>query len=212
MRPGKWVLGLFAAGFVVALAVVAWRQWPASAPPVGLAVPAQPAPTVKHTPKRSVPIKGGQVRVYAPEAKARLSMPWLKDDPAKQVLAAHQVPADDHPQTVTTVIDTGTGDSQTYVTRDPLPWFAWDMRGEAGIYAGLKNGEPAVRLEVRQGVFQIKALHFGGIGSVDMSRSPAAGAVPRDTVHSGHISPAGQPLAGPIGADWFIGAGVWASW
>lgn len=147
-----------------------------------------PAPPVKRTPKRSVPVKGGQVRVYAPEAKARLSMPWLKDDPAKQVLAAHQVPADDHPRTVTTVIDTDTGDSQTYVTRDPLPWFAWDLRGEAGVYAGLKNGEPAARLEVRQGLFQVKVLHFGGIGSVD------------------------QPLSGPLGADWFVGAGVWGYW
>lgn len=179
-------VGLFILGYMLGKSDAAEDL--SAKPPVGLAVPAKLSPALKKTEKQSVPVKGGQVRVYAPEAKVRLSMPWLTDNPAKQVLAAHQVAADDHPQTVTTVLDTDTGDSQTYVTRDPLPWLARDARGEAGIYLGYKNGEPAARLLARQGVFQVKALHFGVLGSVD------------------------QPLSGPIEADWFAGAGVWARW
>ncbi|MEW6314155.1 MAG: hypothetical protein AB1513_08975, partial [Pseudomonadota bacterium] len=107
------------------------------------------------------------------------------------VLESSQVPADDHPQTVTTVIDTETGETETYVKRDPLPWFAWDTHGEAGIYAGLARGSPALRLEARQGIFAVKALHAGVIASYDQLLAPS-------------------PFA-PQGAG-FVGVGVWMKW
>ncbi|MFZ5531479.1 MAG: hypothetical protein ACOY4U_10595, partial [Pseudomonadota bacterium] len=137
------------------------------------------------------PIKTRVIRTYAPPAKRDLRLPEVvQADAAKQVLESSQVPAVDHPQTVTTVIDTETGETETYVKRDPLPWFAWDAHGEAGIYAGLAHGGPALRLEVRQGVFAVKALHVGAIASYDQPLTPSPGE----------------------GAAGFIGVGVWMKW
>lgn len=156
---------------------------------VGLNVIATPAPEVKKLPKVSKPIKSKTVKVYPAAVKNAIKLPQIiQDNHALDVIASNQVPADDHPQTITTLINTETGESQTFVKRDPLPWLALDPHGEAGLYMGVKNGEPTARLEVKQGAFKVKALHFGLIGSVD------------------------QPLSGAQGTDYFIGTGVWARW
>lgn len=158
-------------------------------PAVGVQVIATPAKEVKSIPKARAIIKNGSVSVYASPAKVDLKLPdAIKDDPLQHVLASNQVTADDHPQTITTVINSDTGESQTFVRRDPLPWLAWDDHGELGIYAGIKNGTPAARLEAKQGIFQVKAVHFGAIGSVD------------------------QPLQGPLQPDYYIGVGAWYRW
>lgn len=158
-------------------------------PPVGLNVVATPAPAVKKVPVVDKPIKTKTVKVYLPTVKKSVNLPeTIQDNPVLDVIASNQVPADDHPQTVTTVINTDTGESQTFVKRDPLPWLALDSRGEAGLYMGVKNGQPTARLEVKQGVFQVKALHFGVVGTVD------------------------QPINGAADPNYFVGAGVWARW
>lgn len=159
--------------------------------PVNVSVPATAAPEIKATPTKPVAIKA-PLRVYAggPGLKAKLRLPQpVIDDTARQVIAASQVRADDHPQTVTTVINTDTGASETFVKRDPLPWLAWDTRGEVGMYLGLKNGGAAVRIEARQGLVQVKALHVGVTASLDQSLGGAAG-----------------------GMDSFVGVGVWTRW
>lgn len=175
---------------VLILAATVWLlRDPEPAVPVGLQVPATPAPEVKRVPKVEKPIKAKTVKVYPAAIKNKLKLPEVvQDDPALDVIASHQVKADDHPQTVTTLINTETGESETYVKRDPLPWMAWDDRGEAGVILGLKNGEPAVRLEARQNLFQVKAVHFGGYGSVE------------------------QNLNGAHESDWMIGVGAWYRW
>lgn len=160
-------------------------------PPVNLSVPAAPAREVKAAPKIPVAVKS-PVKVYAGGAqlKTKLRLPQaVVDDGAKQVIAASKLRADDHPQTVTTLINTETGDSETYVRRDPLPWLAWDTRGEVGVYLGVNNGGPALRVEARQGMVQAKALHLGVIGSVEQPLGDTAG-----------------------GTRYFVGAGVWAKW
>lgn len=162
------------------------KQTPA---PVGLNVVATPAPEVKKQPQVDKPIKAKTVKVYPAAVKNTIKLPEIiQDNPALDVIASNQVPADDHPQTITTLINTDTGESQTFVKRDPLPWLALDPHGEAGLYMGIKNGEPTARLEVKQGAFQVKALHFGVIGSVD------------------------QPISGVQGTDYFIGTGAWMRW
>jgi hypothetical protein len=165
-----------------------WLNAPDPAP-VGLNIPATPAPEVKKVEMVAKPIKSHTVKVYPAAVKNKIKLPEVVlDNPALEVIASSQVKADDHPQTITTLIDTDTGESQTFVKRDPLPWIAWDNRGEAGLYMGIKNSEPTVRLEAKQGLFQVKGLHFGVMGSVD------------------------QPLSGAQGTDYFVGAGAWARW
>ncbi|MDP2153819.1 MAG: hypothetical protein Q8J66_09200 [Methylotenera sp.] len=162
---------------------------PQPTPPVGLNIVATPAPEVKKVAVVDKPIKAKAVKVYPATVKKSIKLPEaIQDNPALDVIASNQVPADDHPQTITTLINTDTGESQTFVKRDPLPWLALDSRGEAGLYMGIKNGQPAARLEVKQGMFQVKALHFGVVGTVD------------------------QPINSTIDPDYFVGAGVWARW
>jgi hypothetical protein len=158
--------------------------------PVGTSTPGAPDPAIKHEPRQDTPVQSGTVKTYPAETKRKLDLPAdVRDDNSRQVLDATRVPADDHPQTVTTVIDTRTGASSTYVARDPLPWLAFDYTGDAGVYYGWRNGAKALRLEARQGFITIKAVHVGIIASLD------------------------QPLAGaPTPPDTFIGAGAWAHW
>lgn len=168
---------------------LATRYIPAPVPPNNVSVPARIAPEIKRETTVATPIKAGTVQTYKPAMKAKLKLPdsVIRND-AQAVIAASQVKPNDHPQTVTTVIDAETGETETYVKEDPLPWLDWDTRGEAGLYLGLKNGETAARLEVRQGVLAIKSAHLGVIASAD------------------------QPLTGPLRADYFVGAGVWMRW
>ncbi|GBL46261.1 hypothetical protein SFMTTN_2074 [Sulfuriferula multivorans] len=186
-----WLLLAAAAGVAILLGWMLFMRSVLPPAPVNVSVPAVAAGEIRAIPKTAVAIRA-PVKVYRGGAplKRRLNLPQpVADNAAQQVIAASQVRADDHPQTITTLINTETGDSETYVRRDPLPWLAWDARGEAAMYVGIQRGGPALRLEARQGMVQIKALHVGVIGSVDQ---PLGGA-PRDT-------------------DYFIGAGVWAKW
>lgn len=97
--------------------------------------------------------------------------PAIKDDPLQQVIAATHVAADEHPQTVTTTINTDTGETETIIRKEPLPWVAWSDRGGVAMYAGLKSGSPTVRLQVHQELFSIKAVHFGAVASLDQSQN-----------------------------------------
>jgi hypothetical protein len=185
----EWIKLALISVLIMAVVVLMLREPAEPVPPVNLSVPAKPAPEVKHKPKVEKPIKTKKVKVYAPEVKKDLKLPEVvQDDPALDVIASHQVKPDDHPQTVTTLLNTETGESETYVKRDPLPWLARSDRGEVGLALGFKNAEPAVRLEGRQELFQVKAVHFGVTGSVD------------------------QQLNGAEKTDWFVGVGAWYRW
>jgi len=136
--------------------------------PVGVHVIATPAKQVEAIPKHQAVVKSGTVRVYESRAKIELKLPEaIKQDEAKQVLESTRVNADDHDQTITTVLDTETGDTQTLVRREPLPWIAWRNDGSAAAYAGIKNGEPTARLEVKQSLFSVKTIRFGAVATVD---------------------------------------------
>jgi hypothetical protein len=164
-----------------------WNTPPA---PLEVSIPARPSPEVADKKPIKRPIKTRTVKTYPSAVKSELKLPdHVIETPSLDVIASHQVAPDRHPQTVTTVLDTDTGDTQTFVKRDPLPWIARDYHGDIGLYAGIKNGQPTARLQARQGVLQVKALHLGLVGSVD------------------------HPMSGSItGTDYFVGAGVWAEW
>lgn len=176
--------------FAVMIVGVTWSLWLSMSSPAinqAVAVPATPAPEVKRETTAAVPIKS--IQAYTPKAKAKLKLPDLVvDNPDYHLVAASRVASSDHPTTVSTVVNSETGKVETYVKEEPLPWLAFDPHGEAGVYVGVKNGERAARLEVRQGIVQIKAVHLGALASID------------------------QPLSGPIKADYFAGVGAWYRW
>jgi hypothetical protein len=158
--------------------------------PVNVPQLATPAPEVAKQTPVDTPIKtpNGSIKAYPAAVKNGIKLPQaVKDDDALQVVTSSRIEADDHPRTITSLIDVETGKFQTYETREPLPWFAWNHKTEIGMFAGVANGTPAVRLEARQSLFKIKAVHFGGIATVD------------------------QPISGPIDTNYFVGVGGWIS-
>lgn len=181
-------------GVLLLILAALWlRNWSeeSAADQVGQTIVATPAKEVLDAPKVDVAVKK-PVKVYQGGAalKDGLKLPRLAvEDPDVEVLASSKIDGrDDHPKTVTTVLNVETGESETYVRTDPLPWFAMSSRGGVGMYGGLKNGEPAVRLEARQELFTVKAIHFGAVATVD------------------------QPISGRAGTDYFIGLGAEYRW
>lgn len=118
-----------------------------------------------------------KVKVYPQKAKAKLSLPEpAASNPSVYALGASRVEPDWHPVTVTTTLDTDTGDVQVYQKREPLPWLAIPHRGEAGLAYGLKNGQPNARLFVRQSLLDMKALRLGVEATADQDGEVFAGA------------------------------------
>lgn len=186
----RWLVGVLVLVVCLGLAWLTYT-WKA-APEVGKTVIATPADEVKRAPKVGVTIKA-PVKVYqgGTSLKKEIDLPAeVVQSETQQVIASSKIAAaDDHPRTVTTVIDTATGESQTYVRTDPLPWLAWDDRGAIGMYAGVKNGAPTVRLQARQGIFSIKTVHVGLVASID------------------------QPVVStPVLPEYFIGIGAEYKW
>jgi hypothetical protein len=152
------------------------------------AVPAPVAPELIHEGKTDTPIQS--IKTYPKSVKRKLNLPALvQADDNKQVIAASKLPADDYPQTVTTVIDTQTGEISTHMRRDSLPLFSLDTSGDAGLYIGLRNGSTALSGEARQSLFKVYAVHVGGRLVFDQS-----------------IGGSQQP------PSTFIGGGAWGNW
>lgn len=173
-------LGLLA----LAVAVLLMERCVPQPAPVGQHVEAAPAPQVAKVPTVAVPT--APVKVYAPAAKARLKLPEeVKRDPGRHVVAATRTPADERPHTVTTVLDADTGEVTTYARAEPLPWIAAQPKTELGAFVGYRFAEPALRIEARQELLQVKALHLGAIASAEATASDV---------------------------DGFVGLGVWGRW
>lgn len=141
--------------------------------PSTVSVPATEAPEVKNAPTTTVMPKK-PLKVFTAPAKAKLKLPdEVVRNPDQQVIAATQVKGSDRPQTITTTINTATGESQSFVKQDPLPWFAVETHGEARISYGYKISrgdslpKPVVRLGVGYDVVRIKALTAGITSTVD---------------------------------------------
>lgn len=124
------------------------------------------APEVASVPKEEIPLKG--LTVYAKPAKSKLGKAGaipeavVKDD-RQSVVAASRVASSERPQTVTTTVNAETGVSDTYVVAAPRPWLATESRGELSLDYGYKRNAlaPVGRINIRQDVLQIKALHLG---------------------------------------------------
>jgi len=170
---------------IIALVVVgifAYR-WIFPAPPTptqAVATPIADTPVLKKRKKVKTPVK--QVETYADEAKADLKLPpAVIAAPEIKVIDATKVASSDHPQTVTSTLNTETGKVETYIKEEPLPWIAFNQRGSAGIYTGYKldriTGVPqrATRLTVAHEFMQTKAVNVGVQASIDSDGSAFAG-------------------------------------
>lgn len=128
---------------------------------------ATPAPQLAEVPKVPLQIKA-PLQVYAPAAKKKLRLPpAVQQDPNKSVLAATEIKPDTHRQTVVTVVDAATGQTETIIRREPLPWIASDHSGEIRIDYGYKHGQAITRLSVQQNLLQLKALRAGVNATLD---------------------------------------------
>jgi len=186
--------GIFIAMIVAGLIFLYfWAQAFFTPPPIvekKEAVQATPSAAVKKSAKVPVVVPV-PISVYegGEGLKDGLKLPReIVESDHDQVLSSITTPESDHRHTVTTILNTETGGSRTFIKEEPLPWVAFDKRGQVGIYAGIKNGTPTTRLEVQQGLLQMKSVHIGAIASVD------------------------QPMQGPLQTDYYVGVGAWYRW
>ena len=174
----NWLtIGLIA--LALGLAYGLWHTIQSRPTAGGPAVEVAPAPAVRRAPTARVPIKAPVV-AYQGDTKAKLRLPAdVQTDPTRQVIAAAQVKPDPRPQTVSTVVDTETGDVKTYVTVDPYPWLAIEARGEVKLHYGykLRDGIPSqvVRLGIGYEVVRVKAFTAGVTATVDSDGDAFAG-------------------------------------
>lgn len=159
---------------LAALAAAGWAIWYFRVPPpapIGQHEPAKVAPQIKAIPKTD--IRPPKVMVYAQKAKGKLKLPEpMQADPNVHVLEATRVKADDHPHTVTTVINSETGEIQTLDRRDPLPLFAFKKSGALGLEHDFILRTST--LYARQDFLSIKSINVGGRLSLDSDRQLAA--------------------------------------
>jgi hypothetical protein len=152
----------------VALALGALGYWMLRPEP--LAVVSAPAKVLQTISTHAVAVP--EVQVYSEVAKKKLSLPKVvQADKAQVVLVATDLPKDKHERTVSSVLNLDTGITTNYVETKPLAWLAKENTGSAGIYTGFKDGESAIRLQVTQDVFTVKALTFGAIATVDLTNA-----------------------------------------
>lgn len=175
VRPERISALWLAVVLVAGLAAIAFWWWPAPAPaPVNQHVIATPAPEVR-TIERVV-VQPKLVYVYPDRAKQALDLPdAVQNDTQARVVAATRVTADEHPHTVTTLLDAETGKFTTLDRREPLPWMAAGSGGALGIGYGFKNGDPATRIDARQNLLRIKGARVDLAGTADQDGDWFAG-------------------------------------
>lgn len=176
------------------LGVWLWRTIDPPAPspaPEHIAQPAQPAAQIAGTGYDLIAITD-PIKARPASVKPKLKLPpAVVADTTQHVVDAVTVPASDRPVTVTPVLNAETGEVTTYTVAEPLPWIDTTQRGDAGIYLGIKRGDPVLRAQARHQLLQIKAVRIGALASVDLPLNSRPG--------------------GPD-IDAFIGAGAWVAW
>lgn len=138
-RETKFIVASSALGIALigVLGAVAWQNYMRPAPVGGDSVKTAPAPAVKNAPRKKV--ASAPVETIQGDAEANLKLPdSVRRDPNKFVTSATQVAPSLRPQTLSTVLDTKTGLTETYAKTDPYPWFAIENRGDVAVGVGYK--------------------------------------------------------------------------
>lgn len=173
LQKKRYLMSILALIVIAMIAYVVWlfKQQRADTTE---ATQAAVAPIVAKIPTVQTPIKSKTVRTFKPAAKAKLKLPEpvIQNDD-QQVTSATVVAPSERKTTVSTVIDTKTGETTAYVKPEPYPWLAVESRGEARLDYGYKmtRGElvpkPVSRLSVTHNFIQVKALHVGVNAALD---------------------------------------------
>lgn len=157
-------------------------------PGVNVSVQGTPSKPVAKKKKVAKPLKTQSVDVYPDEVKGQLKLPQsFKDDENWSVIASTQIPADRHSSTATSMINRETGETETQVKRDPLPWIGADHSGDIGVYALQKRDGQVWQVDGKISLFQLKALNIGAKASIE------------------------QPINGPGETDYRAGFGGWVN-
>lgn len=176
-RYAALALGI-ALAFGAAVMYFAFKPDPA---PPGIHLPATAAPELKR--EETVPVAVASVQVYKPAVKKKLKLPpAVQADPEQHVVASTRTPNDERPHTVTTLVNTATGEFTSYDRAEPLPWLAVSSKTQIGAYYGLRGREQIIRLQAQQELLQVKAVRLGATATLDSD---------------------GQA---------FVGVGAWARW
>ncbi len=182
MNKIRTVAALVAASIIVGLSAYLWYDMdhrPVQS--TEMSVPATPAPETKRAPTKRVAI-AKPVKVFGDGIKPKLKLPdAVAKNVDEHVIAATQVRGSLRPQTVTTVIDEKTGESQTYVKSDPYPWLAYEGRGEIRMSYGYRFDSGVaprqiVRLNFSYDLIRVKALTIGPTVQVDSDGRTFVGA------------------------------------
>lgn len=143
-----------------------WDKLTPEPAPVGQWVAATPSKVLADVPK--VTIQPKSLKVYAPAAKKKLKLPdAIMQDDNQYVIASTTLKHDYHPQTVTTIVDSVTGESTTVTRREVYPWLAAEHTGEVRLDYGVKRTGRVGRLTLREDVLQVKAAHIGATATLD---------------------------------------------
>lgn len=108
-------------------------------------------------------------KVYPQSTKKKLQLPKEVINSASIHLTDSSViKAQESAVQVNQVMDVTTGETTTYVSNLPPPWLAPENRGSASLDYGFKRNAttPVARLNVREDLLQVKAIHLGVSGSV----------------------------------------------
>ena len=135
-------------------------------------LPSIPSPLSKDVTKvDKETLKCIPVIVYKDLAKDKLGLPQtVVVAPEQRVLGATQVNTNEHPTTVSAVLNTATGETSFYQRLDPLPWMAFNRRYEIGVsYLPFNKDsiDKLIALDGRIEFIQIKALRAGLTGAID---------------------------------------------
>lgn len=151
------------AELAIGLAIVAFTWWhftPPPAPPGEWTAPKTDA-RLKGFGSHTVPASG--VVVVDDGAKDKLDLPDpVKQDPKKHVTSAVIIQSDERPQSVVSIFDEATGQTDTLTQRMAYPLLATEQRGRFGVGGGFKSGKQVGHVYLGETLLQIKGWHAGG--------------------------------------------------
>lgn len=166
---------ILAAAAIILAALALWTfADKVNRPEPGIAAPLPAAKEVRTVEK--IIERPKLVYVYPDNVKPKLGLgAEILGNMNAKVLSTGKLKGEERDYTLSAVLDTKTGDSQVYARPDPLPWFGPGRQGAVGVAYGLKNGDPTSRLYARHDLLQVKALHAGGLATLDTDAEWFAG-------------------------------------
>ena len=147
------LIGLLLAG------VLLWWTMYKPAPKVGEVHQVETAPQIAGMPTETLT---SPVKVLPQKAKEKLGLSaGQQDDPNLYVLGSSKLPADTHPQIVTTLLNTQTGDVTTESVNGPLPWLVAEKSQEVRVDYVIKSNWHGPSISYRMDLVRVKAVDFG---------------------------------------------------